>query len=56
MRKKLLVSGCSFTDINYVQKINSTGGKQCPEFPTWSEILAKKFAKKYGFCKVKTYK
>ena len=42
MRKKLLVSGCSFTDINYVQKINSTGGKQCPEFPTWSEILAKK--------------
>ena len=41
MRKKLLVSGCSFSDINYVKKINATGGKQCPDFPTWSEILAK---------------
>ena len=41
MRKKLLVSGCSFTDINYVKKINATGGKQCADFPTWAEILAK---------------
>ena len=41
MRKKLLISGCSFTDINYVKKINATGGKQCDDFPTWGEILAK---------------
>jgi|TARA_B110000908_G_scaffold170327_1_gene229576 hypothetical protein len=41
MKKKLIVAGCSFTDMNYVSSINTTGGKQCDEFPTWGEILAK---------------
>ena len=52
MKKKLLVSGCSFTDVNYVKKINATvdpdgtiNGKKvgfCEEHETWPEILAKK--------------
>jgi len=47
MRKKLLVSGCSFTDVNYVDTINATNGDGeehlwIEPFPTWPEILADK--------------
>ena len=54
MKKKLVIGGCSFSDVNYLKMVNTSIGvvphrmktrqqvvKEEPWFPTWGEILAK---------------